>query len=123
MDRVNQVQADNNLNVLNREVTEKISEIRKANDRHIELEASEVVANGVNFMLQFRNDTLQAILTSEYGLDPVYKYLYGEALHIRVRSCSASFAYYNNPDFLCYDSCPDRTYPVEPDSDISKFYC
>ena len=91
--------------------------------RHIELEASEVIANGVNFMLQFRNDTLQSILTSEYGLDPVYKYLYGEALHIRVRSCSASFAYYNNPDFLCYDSCPDRTYPVEPDSDISKFYC
>ena len=39
MDRVNQVQADNKLNVLNREVTEKISEIRKANDRHIELEA------------------------------------------------------------------------------------
>ena len=32
------MQADNKLNVLNREVTEKISEIRKANERHIQLE-------------------------------------------------------------------------------------
>jgi hypothetical protein len=39
IEKVQQVQEDNRLNVLNREVTERITEIKKANERHALLEA------------------------------------------------------------------------------------